>query len=73
MQIMEDYDIIQRAWAKQLPFRVIPRSVIVSARKYRANSWLKVQLANLKVFRMYKAGVPQQVLVTTYRAMLNPW
>lgn len=73
LQIMEDYDIIQRAWTDNYPFRVIPRSVTVSARKYRANNWLKVQMANLKVFRMYKAGAPQRVLVNTYRSMLKPW
>ena len=72
MQIMEDYDIIQRAW-ERFPFRVIPRSVTVSARKYRANSWLRVQLANLRVFRMYKAGAPQQRMVDTYRRLLRPW
>lgn len=72
MQIMEDYDIIQRAW-KRFPFRVIPRAVTVSARKYRANGWLRVQLANLKVFRMYKRGAPQQAMVERYRQMLKPW
>ncbi|MEO0734248.1 MAG: glycosyl transferase, partial [Bacteroidota bacterium] len=73
MHIMEDYDIIQRTWAAGIPFRVIPRSVTVSARKYRVNGWVRVQLANLKVFRMYKAGAPQEQLVNTYRAMLDPW
>lgn len=72
MQIMEDYDIIQRAWVR-FPFRVMPRSVTVSARKYRANGWLRVQLANLKVFRMYKRGAPQRAMVEQYRRMLKPW
>ncbi|WP_116125218.1 glycosyltransferase [Lewinella sp. IMCC34183] len=72
MQIMEDYDIIQRAWAR-FPFRVIPRAVTVSARKYRANGWLRVQLANLRVFRMYKRGAPQPEMVEEYRRRLNPW
>lgn len=73
MHIMEDYDIIQRIWAKDIPFRVIPRSIVVSARKYRANSWLRVQLANWKVFRMYKAGVPEQEMISFYRRRLRPW
>ncbi len=72
MQIMEDYDIIQRAW-ERFPFRVIPRSVTVSARKYRANGWLRVQLANLRVFRMYKRGAAQRDMVEEYRRLLNPW
>lgn len=73
MKIMEDYDIIERVWAREIPFRVIPRSVTVSARKYRANGWLRVQLANLKVFRMYKAGAPEDDMIASYRTMLKPW
>lgn len=73
MQIMEDYDIIQRTWASDFQFRVMPRSILVSARKYRVNGWFRVQMANLKVFRMYKAGAPEEAMVRTYREMLDPW
>ncbi|MGB3802134.1 MAG: glycosyltransferase family 2 protein [Lewinella sp.] len=73
MDIMEDYDIIQRAWEEEIPFRVIPRSIMVSARKYRANSWVKVQLANLRIFRMYKRGAPQEQMVDEYARMLKSW
>lgn len=73
MKIMKDYDIIQRTWASDYKFRVIPRSILVSARKYRVNGWFRVQMANLKVFRMYKAGAPDEVMVRTYREMLDPW
>ena len=70
---MEDYDIIQRVWASEFRFKVIPRDIMVSARKYRVNGWLRVQLANLKVFRMYKAGAEQEAMVQTYKSMLDPW
>ena len=73
MQIMEDYDIIQRVWACAYNFRVMPRDIMVSARKYRVNGWLRVQLANLRVFRMYRAGADQQDMVSAYRSMLDPW
>lgn len=73
MKIMEDYDIIQRVWASDFQFRVIPRDITVSARKYRVNGWYRVQMANLKVFRMYKAGAPQEAMVSTYKRMLDPW
>lgn len=70
MQIMEDYDIIERARAKY-DFRIIPRAVTVSARKYRANNYLKVQLANLIVFRMYRRGARQEAMIEKYRSLLN--
>ncbi|PPK85440.1 rSAM/selenodomain-associated transferase 2 [Neolewinella xylanilytica] len=71
MDIMEDYDIIQRARRLQLPFRVIPRAIVVSDRKYHANGWLRVQWANLRLFRMYQRGAPQREMVETYRRMLK--
>lgn len=50
--IMEDYDFIIRLRKKYL-FKIIPKNIIVSARKYETNSWLRVQLANLSVFMMF--------------------
>lgn len=73
MSIMEDYDIIERIWASGLPFRVIPRAITVSARKYATNGWVRVQLANLKVFRMYRRGAPQGQMVAEYRRRLRAY
>jgi rSAM/selenodomain-associated transferase 2 len=71
MKIMEDYDIIQRIWREKIPFRVIPRAVTVSARKYRKNNYLRVQMANLLVFRMYRKGATEEAMISRYRAMLQ--
>jgi len=50
--IMEDYDFIIR-FRKKYTWRIIPKNVLVSARKYEGNSWLRVQIANLIVFMMF--------------------
>lgn len=71
MLIMEDYDIIERAQQQRYPFRILPREIVVSARKYRQNSYLRVQLANWRVFRMYRQGADQEELLQTYRTMLK--
>jgi hypothetical protein len=69
--IMEDYEFIQRA-NKVLKFKIIPKNVIVSARKYKTNSYLRVQKANFKVMRMFLSGkATQQEMVETYRRMLD--
>jgi rSAM/selenodomain-associated transferase 2 len=68
--IMEDYDLIERAW-NRYRFRVLPKAIQVSARKYERNGWAKVQLANMKVFRMYRRGAGQQEMFDTYRALLR--
>jgi rSAM/selenodomain-associated transferase 2 len=69
--IMEDYEFILRA-NKQLKFKIIPKNVIVSARKYKTNSYLRVQKANFKLMRMFLNGnASQQEMVETYRKMLD--
>ena len=68
--IMEDYDIISRA-RKNYPFKIIPKPMLVSARKYDTNSYLRVQLANMKIFRMYTKGASQKEMVHRYNHLLN--
>jgi rSAM/selenodomain-associated transferase 2 len=68
--IMEEYDFIGRA-RKKYPFKIIPKAVKVSARKYENNSYLRVMMANFIVFSMYRFGASQQTLAKTYRSLLN--
>ena len=69
--IMEDYELLDRLEQQNVPFMVLPKSVKVSARKYEQNSYLKVQLANLKAMRMYKNGVSPIEIKNYYHATLN--
>ena len=50
--IMEDYEFILRL-QKRNTFKIIQKDIVVSARKYETNSWLRVQIANLLVFIMF--------------------
>ena len=68
--IMEEYTYIKTLQAAS-NFKIIPKDVIVSDRKYRDNSWLRVQLANLIVFNMYRLGVSQERMYLTYRQLLK--
>ncbi len=68
--IMEDYELYWRA-KKKFKSRVIPHDALVSARKYKKNSYLRVQLANLIVFNGYRFGVSQKRLARWYRTLLN--
>jgi rSAM/selenodomain-associated transferase 2 len=69
-KVMEDYDIILRA-RKKHPFKIIPKDVIVSARKYDYNSYLKVNYANLVAFMMFYAKVDHDKIIKFYRRTLN--
>ncbi|MDX1489127.1 MAG: TIGR04283 family arsenosugar biosynthesis glycosyltransferase [Acidiferrobacterales bacterium] len=68
--VMEDYDFILRA-RKQARFKIIPDDVLVSARKYKHNSYLRVNLSNLTVFIMFFLGFPPRTMLATYRRLIN--
>jgi rSAM/selenodomain-associated transferase 2 len=68
--IMEDYDIIQRI-RKNNRFKIIPKNITVSSRKYKTNSWLRVQIANLTIFIMYFLKRPSKKMASLYKRMLN--
>ncbi len=70
MIIMEDYDLCARA-RKIGNYKILDGAALVSARKYNANSWLKVQLANAKIVNMYKKGATQSEMANLYKKMLN--
>ena len=70
MLIMEEYDLLARL-RKLGAFHLSKEATLISARKYDHNSWLRVQLANLKVVRMYRNGASQEEIVRTYGLMLN--
>lgn len=68
--IMEDFDFIQRL-KKRSPFHVIPKNILVSDRKYENNSYLRVQIANLLAFSMFKRGVAQKRIKSIYEKILD--
>ncbi len=68
--VMEDFDIISRIRAVAR-FCIIPKDVIVSARKYETNSWLRVQVANLTAFSLFFMDVSPVRIAKTYRKMLR--
>lgn len=68
--IMEEYDFIRRARKKYL-MPTLPYNATVSARKYQQNSWLRVQLANLLVFNLFRFGLPPVQLKKIYKQILN--
>ena len=68
--IMEDYDFIRRA-RKIEKFRVLNKSVLVSARKYDKNAWIVIQYANLRAFLMFYFGASPQKIKDMYNRYLT--
>lgn len=70
--IMEEYDFLRKMWKSHRKlFKLIPKEVVVSARKYETNSWLSVQLANLVAVLQFKMGRNPQYIAHLYKKMLN--
>jgi|TARA_R110000737_G_scaffold202403_1_gene221642 rSAM/selenodomain-associated transferase 2 len=70
--IMEEYDFMKRA-REIVPFKILKESTTVSIRKYRTNSWLKIQLVNSKAIRLFKKGVRPEEIREFYNKSLNPY
>ncbi|MEJ7644912.1 MAG: TIGR04283 family arsenosugar biosynthesis glycosyltransferase [Chryseolinea sp.] len=68
--IMEDYDLIRRIMRKS-PFKVFPKRILVSARKYETNSWIRVQFANLTAFMMFYLRRNPSQIRKAYKKMLK--
>lgn len=69
-RIMEEYEFLTRA-RKKYQFKIIPKNVSVSARKYKNNSYLRVNYANYVVFKMYRKGATQDELCRIYGRLLK--
>lgn len=68
--IMEDFDFVWRT-KKKYPMHVIKKDATVSARKFENNSYVRVQIANILVFFLFRAGVSPNYLAKLYKGMLN--
>lgn len=70
MKIMEEYEFCKRV-RQSAKYKILKGVALVSARKYETNSWLKVQLANSAIVRMYKEGKSQQAMLDRYKKLLK--
>ncbi len=70
--IMEEYDLLRRLWRNNRKvFKIIPKDVFVSARKYENNSWAWVQLSNLVAMTLFRMGVQPVRIAHIYKKMLR--
>ncbi|MFT4973262.1 MAG: rSAM/selenodomain-associated transferase 2 [Paraglaciecola sp.] len=70
LPIMEDFDFVWRA-KKKYKMHVVKKNATVSARKFKNNSYLRVQVANVLVFFLFRIGISPNFLSKLYKGMLN--
>jgi rSAM/selenodomain-associated transferase 2 len=68
--LMEDFDFTRRA-RTMTKFKIIPKKIKVSARKYEKNSWLRVQIVNLLTFIGFYLKLHPDKLKSFYKNHLS--
>ncbi|MDR9416872.1 MAG: TIGR04283 family arsenosugar biosynthesis glycosyltransferase [Gracilimonas sp.] len=68
--IMEDFEMIRRLRERNT-FRILPKEVTVSARKYEENSYLKVNFINLIIFTMFYFGASENTMLHAYKSLIS--
>jgi len=69
--LMEDFDFFYRLKKDKRKYEIIPNDVLVSARKYDHNSYLKVNLMNLLTLSLFKLGFAPAKLKVFYNRVLK--
>ena len=70
LMMMEDQEITRRL-RQHTRLRVLPATIVTSARKYRENGVFRLQGVYYLLTLLYRLGVSQPVLLRTYRALIR--
>ncbi|GLR18602.1 TIGR04283 family arsenosugar biosynthesis glycosyltransferase [Portibacter lacus] len=69
LRIMEDFEFYKRAKRSKLKSTIIKEPLVVSARKYEHNSWLKVNAINFSIFFLYWVNGSQERMIALNRKL----
>jgi len=70
-EIMEDFEMIDRLKKEGVQYTIIQNPATVSARKYKNNSYLWVNLINLITYIKFRTNVPASEIKDFYKRALN--
>jgi rSAM/selenodomain-associated transferase 2 len=68
--IMEEYEFLRRTMPLY-KLLIVPKYAVASARKYERNGWVRVQVANIIVFNLWRLGVAPERLKRLYKNLLR--
>ncbi len=69
--IMEDFEMMNKIKKAKIPYTIIQNKANVSSRKYKSNSWLRVNIANLIAMIMFKLKFDSLQIKKVYNAVLK--
>lgn len=69
--LMEDFEFFSRMKKQNVPYTIIKNDLVVSARKYESNSYLRVNLSNLLLVLLFKLGYPSDKLKSLHNKLIR--
>ena len=69
--LMEDFEFFKRMKKNKVPYTIIKNDLVVSARKYECNSYLRVNLSNLLLVLLFKLGYPGDKLKILHNKLIR--
>ena len=69
--LMEDFEFFNRMKKNEVRYKIIKNDLIVSARKYNNNSYLRVNLSNLLLVFLFRLGYPPEKLKSLHNRLLR--
>lgn len=70
-KLMEDFEFFDRMKKRKITYKIIKNDLIVSARKYKNNSYLRVNLSNMLLLILYRFGYSSKKLKRLYNKLLK--
>lgn len=69
--LMEDFEFFGRMKKRGIRYTIVDKDLIVSARKYRNNSYVRINLANFLLIVLFKCGCPAGTLKTLHDRLIR--
>lgn len=69
--LMEDFEFFSRMKKQKVSYTIVKNDLLVSARKYECNSYLRVNLSNLLLVILFKLGYPVDKLKTLHNKLIR--
>ena len=69
--LMEDFEFFRRMKNNNVRYTIIKNDLIVSARKYRNNSYMRINLANFLLVILFKCGYPAKKLKSLHDRLIK--
>ncbi|WP_405382690.1 glycosyltransferase [Maribacter sp. LLG6340-A2] len=69
--LMEDFEFFKRMKKYKVRYTIIKNDLVVSARKYECNSYLRVNLSNLLLVLLFKLGCSSYTLKSLHNKLIR--